>query len=357
LEILLLVFMPGKWWQGSVTPAGMRPSYKLNGLLSFFATHIILYLASVQFKLFKPSIVYDYYGEILSFMSVFSYVICFLLYLKGLYAPSSKDSGSNGSYIVDFFWGTELHPQVFGYNIKQYVNCRLAMMCWSPVIISFAYKQYEIYGYVTDSMIASIVIQVVYIAKFFLWENGYFNSIDNMHDRFGFYIFWGVTNWLPGTYTIVPMYLVHNPVQISFEYYVFVILLGIFAVYINYSADEQRLRVRETNGNTTIWGKKPELLLAKYKTADGKEHDSVLLLSGWWGLARHFHYLPEILLSLAWTLPAKFDSPLPYWYVFYLTLLLVHRLFRDELRCRAKYGKYYEEYSKRVPNYLIPYIF
>jgi len=357
LEAVLLVVLPGQWWYGSVTPAGMRPGYKLNGLTAFVATHLLLYIGAYQLKLFSLATVHDKYGEILTFNSFFSFVMCIFFYFKGLYFPSSKDSGSTGSFIVDFFWGTELHPQLFGYNIKQYVNCRIAMMLWSPVIICFAAKQYELYGSVSNSMWASVVIQVVYIGKFFYWENGYFNSIDIMHDRFGFYIFWGITCWLPAIYTIVPMYLVYHPIQLSTGYLIFVIGLGVASVYINWEADEQRLRVRETNGNTKIWGKSPEIIVAEYTTGDGKTHKSLLLLSGWWGMARHFHYLPELLLSLAWTLPACFNSPVPYLYVTYLTGLLVHRLFRDETRCRAKYGKYYDQYIKRVPFYLIPQIF
>lgn len=50
----------------------------------------------------------------------------------------------------------------------------------------------------SNSMVVSCAIYAVYIAKFFWWEHGYFNSIDIMHDRFGFYIFWGIMNWVPG---------------------------------------------------------------------------------------------------------------------------------------------------------------
>ncbi len=44
--------------------------------------------------------------------------------------------------------------------------------------------------------------------------------------------------------------------------------------------------------------------------------------AGWWGLARHFHYLPEIIAALLWTVPALFTHVLPYFYVTFLTLLL-----------------------------------
>ena len=66
-------------------------------------------------------------------------------------------------------------------------------------------------------------------------------------------------------------------------------------------------------------------------------------------MARHFHYVPEITLALAWSLPAGFNHFLPYFYVVYLTILLVDRASRDDRRCHKKYGAAWEEYCRRVP--------
>jgi len=79
-------------------------------------------------------------------------------------------------------------------------------------------------------------------------------------------------------------------------------------------------------------------------------------MSGWWGIARHFHYVPEILLSLAWTLPVLFDDLLPYFYVIYLTGLLLHRSFRDEKRCADKYGSDWKKYTQKVPYHIVPWL-
>ena len=61
-------------------------------------------------------------------------------------------------------------------------------------------------------------------------------------------------------------------------------------------------------------GKAPKYVSARYKTADGEDRTSLLLADGWWGLARHFHYIPEIVGSFFWCLPALFVEPLPYFY-------------------------------------------
>jgi 7-dehydrocholesterol reductase len=80
-------------------------------------------------------------------------------------------------------------------------------------------------------------------------------------------------------------------------------------------------------------------------------------VSGYWGLARHFHYVPELMMALCWALPAGIDAFLPYFYFVFLTILLVDRANRDDKRCREKYGATWEEYCRRVPKKIVPGIY
>lgn len=77
-------------------------------------------------------------------------------------------------------------------------------------------------------------------------------------------------------------------------------------------------------------------ITARYTTSDGKKHQSLLLLSGWWGFSRHFHYIPEISAAFFWSCGAGFTHFLPFFYTVYLTILLVDRSVRDDSRCRSK---------------------
>lgn len=84
----------------------------------------------------------------------------------------------------------------------------------------------------------------------------------------------------------------------------------------------------------------------------------MLLASGWWGLSRHWHYVPEILAAVAWTLPvAHAGAILPWFYVIFLTLLLTDRSYRDDHRCASKYGSHWERYCKAVPYRMIPFVY
>ena len=81
------------------------------------------------------------------------------------------------------------------------------MMYWQIGILCYAFKQYDLYGYVSSSMAVSIIIQTAYIYKFFLWETGYFCSMDIQHDRAGYYICYGCLAYLPIVYTMHTLYL------------------------------------------------------------------------------------------------------------------------------------------------------
>lgn len=353
-QTLLLVALPGKTHLGPVTPEGNRPAYKLNGVAAFVVTHLAWFGAAYGLELFSPTVVYDHFGELLITLSLFALLFCAGLYVKGRVAPSTSDASVTGNLIWDYYWGVELHPTVAGLQLKQLFNCRLAMMGWSILLLSFAAGQVAEYGALSNSMAVCVGLQVAYIFKFFWWEGGYFNSLDIMHDRFGFYICWGVTAWLPCVYTIAGFYLVHHPHNWHPAAAIAMVVLGLGAIWVNYDADAQRQRVRATNGETTVWGRKPEVIQATYVPEDGVERTSLLLVSGWWGVSRHFHYVPEILLAAAWTLPAGFTHLLPWFYVVFLTILLVDRQGRDERRCANKYGEDWARYTARVPYRILP---
>lgn len=355
IQLLFMRLLPGKIYQGPVSPKGNIPVYKANGVLAYILTLSGFCLASFYFHLFPATIIYDELGALLGALNLFSLLFCLFLYFKGKYAPSSTDSGSTGHFIFDYYWGTELYPTVLGWPVKMFIACRVGMMSWGLILISYAAKQQALTG-LADSMLVSVALQLLYVSKFFLWERGYLSSLDMMHDRAGFYICWGCLVWVPCVYTSPAMYLVLHPVHLGPWLASLIFMAGALCISINYLADRQRQKVRDSNGQCKIWGKKPVTLLAAWQTMEGEQKQNVLLASGWWGFSRHFHYIPEILAAFFWTLPALFYQVMPYFYVCFLTILLMDRAFRDEQRCALKYGKDWLLYCKQVPYKLVPYI-
>ncbi len=352
-QLLLLELLPGADFKGPVTPAGVEPHYRLNGIAAWAISHAAL-VGGWWSGLLDVSRLYNHYGEILITLTLAAFAFCGFLYWKGRNYPTSPDAVYTGNFIFDFFQGIELHPRLFGVNLKQLINCRVSMMGWSVTFVAFGIAQYELSGFVASSMLAANAVLVIYLLKFFWWEGGYFHSIDIMHDRFGYYICWGVLVWVPAVYSLVALWLVEHPVEWHPVAVLVIIAFGVAAIWINYQADAQRQRVRETNGETTVWGKPPTLIVARYTPADGVERESLLLVSGWWGVARHFHYVPELMLAAAWTVPAGFTHFLPWFYWVFLFILLMDRARRDEQRCAAKYGSYWDRYIAEVPWRVVP---
>ncbi len=356
LQLVLMRVVPGKPFLGPITPKGNIPVYKANGFACYSITVALFILGSFVFHWFSPTIIYDHLGAMFGALNIFSLCFCLFLYFKGIFKPSSTDHGSTGNPLFDFYWGTELYPRVMGWDLKQFTNCRFGMMSWGLILISYAAKQNQLYG-LSDSMLIAVALQLIYITKFFLWETGYLRSLDIMHDRAGFYICWGCLVWVPCIYTSSTLYLVHHPIHLGDTLATAIFLAGSASIIINYLADRQRQIVRAKNGACLVWRRPPHLIQAVYTTQTGEPKQSLLLASGWWGIARHFHYVPEILGAFFWSVPALFTNFMPYFYVVFLTILLLDRAYRHDKRCAEKYGASWDLYCQRVPYKIIPYVF
>ncbi|XP_013403763.1 7-dehydrocholesterol reductase [Lingula anatina] len=357
-QLVLMRFLPGKTVYGPLTPNGHRPVYKDNGFYCYIVSVSALFILQYFLKQYSLSvtIVYDRFEEFLATLSIFSGVFCIFLYIKGRVAPSPGEWEVTGNFIFDYFCGIELYPRIFGFDVKVFTNCRFGMTVWPLLICIHAMKSYELYGFV-DSMFVSATLQMMYMTKFFWWESGYMGTLDIMMDRAGYYICWGCLVFIPGLYAITTFYLVSHPVRLGFGLSIAIFTVGSLALVLNYWADWQKQYVRAKNGDCLLWGKPPQMIKAKYHLKTGEVKESLLLASGFWGVSRHFHYLPELLHAFCWCLPSMFQNIMAYTYFIWLLMLLVHRTYRDDLKCSVKYGEHWKEYKELVPYKIIPYVF
>lgn len=83
-----------------------------------------------------------------------------------------------------------------------------------------------------------------------------------------------------------------------------------------------------------------------------------ILASGFWGLSRHINYLGEVLMATALTLALGHPEVVwPWLYPLFYVLMLSARQRDDDKRCAAKYGALWEEYCRRVPWRIVPYVY
>ena len=357
LQAIFYTFLPSKIAHGQVTPAGYLLPYKVNGLNAWILTHF-LFGVCCYFGVISPSIIYDNWEGLLVAANFYGYFLTLFAYLKANLFPSHpEDRKFSGSFLYDLFMGIELNPRIRNFDFKLFHNGRPGILAWTLINLSFLFAQYKIHGFVSNSMILVNFLQFLYVIDFFINEDWYLRTIDIAHDHFGFYLAWGDSVWLPFMYTLQSHYLVHHPIDLHPFYFLVVIGLGIFGYYIFRTVNHQKDLVRKSKGMCSIWGKPAKYIEAKYKSTDNTKHTSLLLCSGYWGVSRHFNYVGDLCLSLSMCLSCGFNHLLPYFYIIFMSILLLHRIERDHQRCDGKYGKYWQEYCQVVPYKLIPFVY
>jgi 7-dehydrocholesterol reductase len=359
-QVLLYLYLPGPKGYGQPTPAGHTLKYNVNGFRAYVLS-IAVFVGGGRLGLWQLSVIADHWGSLLVITEICGLSLTLFAAIKARYFPTHpEDRKFTGRLLYDIFMGVELNPRIGDLDLKLFCNGRPGIIAWTLINISYAAAQFNRYGKVTNSMILVNFLHIVYVADFFWNEDWYLRTIDIAHDHFGFMLAWGDLVWLPYMYTLQGFYLVQNPVDLSPLALAAILALGLggYAIFrlANHQKDYFRQKIR-TDADVIIWGHTAKFVEATYSTLDGKTHKTKFLASGFWGLAHHFNYVGDLMISSAYCLCCGFRDLLPYFYIIYMTILLVHRSIRDNSRCRAKYGKDWEAYCKLVPYKIVPYIF
>ncbi len=346
-QAALAALLPGRMHTGVKLPDGSALSYRMNGPAAFLVS-IATAAVLVWFDIVDPAIVYDNFGGIISAGIIFVYAFAAFLYFFGKKTGSDNPSGS---IIQDFFLGTSLNPRIppkTGFDLKFFCEARPGLIGWMMINFSFMAVQYRTHGEITLAMAVTVAIQFLYVADYYLHEPAILTTVDIVHDRFGWMLAFGDLVWVPLTYSLQAFYLIGHPHALPVMAAAGIILLNMAGYYIFRATNLQKHRFRTRPGQR-IWGHEPRFIQTS--------HGNRILVSGFWGLARHFNYVGDIMMALAWCLPCLFDSPIPYFYVIYFTALLVHRERRDDRKCSLKYGTDWDEYKKLVPWRIVPRIY
>ncbi|XP_018409807.1 PREDICTED: delta(14)-sterol reductase isoform X2 [Nanorana parkeri] len=320
LQALLYMLPMGKIAEGITLRDNTRLKYKINAFQASLVTAIVTGVAVVLRLPF--SYVYDHFLQFAVASALLSLALSFFLYIKSLTAQESAlaPGGNSGNALYDFFIGHELNPRIGSFDLKYFCELRPGLIGWCLINLCFLMKEIELRGSPSLSMILVCGFQALYVMDALWHEEAILTTMDIAHDGFGFMLAFGDLCWVPFTYSLQAYFLVSHAQELSTLAAVVIILI---------------------NGLETI------------PTATGKR----LLVSGWWGLVRHPNYLGDLIMALAWSLPCGVSHILPYFYVIYFTGLLVHREARDEHQCLKKYGLAWQEYCRRVPYRIFPYIY
>ncbi|XP_075534065.1 uncharacterized protein LOC142567798 isoform X2 [Dermacentor variabilis] len=179
---LSLLLIHGSTYHGPPTSSGYRPVYRKSGFTYYVITMTIA--ACVLIVVDAPcQVAYRCMPGLAAALALFAFAIPLLLYAKGRMSPSPGEHGTTGRLVLDFYWGMELYPRIGErLDIKQWTNCRFGMMMWQLLVLVGWKAQIEASGW-NWCVASTALLQTIYIAKFFWWEDGYMQTIDITVDR------------------------------------------------------------------------------------------------------------------------------------------------------------------------------
>jgi len=337
------IFLPGKQYTGCLQPDGTGKSYKLNGLLLFMATTLVVVISTLVFHLtLAPLITYFWYLFIVA--NLFAFTWTGILYVKGQRTQGVNHQPQTwGKIFSDLWLGMELNPIWLGVDLKMFAY-QPSLIGLGLINAAFAYLQYQKYGEITIQMWMFQVFWWLYLATHYYYEEFMLSTWDIIAEKFGFMLIWGDIVLVPFFYSIIGWHLVDAIEPIPVTGAIAIALLYLVGLTILRESNAQKHRFKK-NPQANIWGQPAQTLGGK------------LLVSGWWGIGRKLNYTGDILVYFSIALTSGFHSMIPYLLPLWLLGLLCHRAWRDEQRCQAKYGELWQEYCTKVKFRMIPFVY
>uniref|UniRef100_A0A3Q3R5G9 Delta(14)-sterol reductase n=1 Tax=Monopterus albus TaxID=43700 RepID=A0A3Q3R5G9_MONAL len=348
-QALLYILPFGKLSEGMPLKTGERLKYRTNGFFAIVVSAVAV--AAAVHQGVDLTYIHSHFLQLATASFLISILLSIYLYVRSRNAPPEQLAlgGNSGNVIYDFFKGHELNPRIKGFDLKFFCEMRPGLIGWCLINFAMALAEMKQQGLDAPSpaMIIVNLFQLIYVVDGLWNEEAILTTMDFMHDGFGFMLAFGDLVWVPFTYTMQTYYLVNHPNPLSVPALTVIIILKLVGFYIFRKSNSEKNAFRRNPSD-------PKLShLKTIHTATGRN----LLVSGWWGVVRHPNYLGDLIMALAWSLPCGFSHLLPWYYMIYFIILLVHRDSRDMSECRRKYGSAWDEYCRTVCYRIIPCVY
>lgn len=356
-HVVLERCLPGEMADGVELSNKTRLKYPLNGHLAFWVSMMALLFFPIDLFCGSPveasatldlSYAYDGYAQLATASLVVAVALSAYLYARSfakgaLLAPH----GDSGNPIYDLFIGRELNPRLLGgtFDLKYFFELRPGLIGWVAINAGCLVKHAQLHGgSVSGAMILVNVFQGLYVWDALYNERAILTTMDIINDGFGYMLAFGDICWVPFTYSLQARYLVENDGVTDPLGLAAIAALNVLGYWI----------FRGSNGQKDAFRRDPnDPALSHLETLTTKRGRK-LIVSGWWGMARKINYTGDWIMGLSWCLFTGFNSIVPYFYAIYFCILLVHRAFRDNDQCAAKYGSDWPKYKAKVPYVFVP---
>jgi hypothetical protein len=193
-ELFLMRYAPGARCEAPVSKRGHAshlPVYRANCLASYvISVGLLAYLLWHDDYYMISELVYSKFGCILSTINFCSVIMSALLLWKCVCNPSAGDAASCDNMLLDFIFGAQFYPRVWNMDVKQFMSCHFGLIGWQLFIVSLAYQQIKSLGWLSSSMMVSVVLQSVHIFNVVLWEAKMLCSTEFQQARVGYFHCW-----------------------------------------------------------------------------------------------------------------------------------------------------------------------
>ncbi|CAE6353935.1 unnamed protein product [Rhizoctonia solani] len=341
--------LPGDWVEGTELRTGGRIKYKINAFSTMLLALGLTFGWILNFGPQSFTFIYEHWVGLCTASLINSFIQatwCYYISTKNEETRTLALGGNSGNRLYDWFIGRELNPTIGSFDLKSFNELRPGLILWLLCNISSACEQLTRRGtwIPTDSMGLVLLFQGLYVADALYNEPAVFTTMDITTDGFGFMLAVGDLAWVPFVYSLQARYLAFNHVELGPFWTCVIFAIHGVGYWIFRGANNEKNDFRN--------GRNPKNL-----TSLQTERGTRLLTSGWWGMCQHPNYLGDWIMSVSYSLPTGFNTPITYFYCIYFLILLLHRQSRDDGHCRKKYGKDWDTYTNIVPWRMFPYIY
>jgi delta14-sterol reductase len=345
IVMLLHLLLPARTVNGYVSdPATGKPyRYRLNGLAVFLLTIALWVLACSAGWL-----TWDFFWTT-RWQGLAGACILGVLFTLGVVLPA-RSSGKG--LLADLFLGRAENPRWFAGRLDAKLWLYLAGATMLALNL-FSFAAHHRLAFPRDpspGVTLYVALFSYFLCDYLVFERVHLYTYDFFAERVGFKLGWGCLVFYPyfygiGLWSVADLPNPHAPAA----FFAAAALLFFAGWILARGANLQKYRFKRDAGAKFLG------LVAPVALSHGNNR---LLVSGFWGAARHINYLGELLMAVGLTLALGYPGRFAPWlYPLYYLALLIPRQWDDDRRCAAKYGALWNAYKARVPWRIVPGIY
>lgn len=341
---ILNALLPGRWITGYVNKpmSSEKLRYRLNGLWVLAAVIIAWGILC-----YNGIIPWDWLWQV-RWYSLAGAVTFGLIFSFAIVLPFQK---VRKSFLADFYFGRIENPQLWEGRIdaKMWLYLVGAVMLELNVLNFAAHHQMMFGENASPGIFMAAAFLSFFVTEYLFFEEVHLYTYDFLAESVGFKLGWGDLAFYPFFYAIPLWATVALPASRTPAFILVISALIFLCGWCLARGANMQKYIFKKNPEKTFMGIKPIAI------TDGNKR---ILISGFWGMSRHINYLGEILMATGIVLCVGYPMlPWPWLYPLYYVVLLFPRQMVDDKLCADKYGPLWDEYKKKVPYRIIPYIY